>query len=76
MYLSTVVCFTLLGLPVAGEVVQCAVLHESRKGEDEADRDEQIHGSDVGNLRQRLSRDGAQSCHSEYCSDSCRVIKS
>lgn len=62
-YLCVVTAFGLLGLSVAGEVVQSAVLHESRKGEDETDGDKQIHGGDVGNLRQGLPGDCAQGRH-------------
>lgn len=51
--------FSLFALSVAGEVVQCAILHEGSEGEDEADRDEQVHGSDIGNLGQGLPGDGA-----------------
>lgn len=58
-YLCVIVGFFLLGLSVAGEVVQGAVLHEGSKGEDEADRDKQVHGSDIRNLGQGLSGDGA-----------------
>lgn len=50
MHLSRDVPFGLLGLPVAGEVVKGAVLHQSGKGEDEADGDKEVHGSDVGDL--------------------------
>ena len=58
-YLCVIVGFRLLGLSVAGEVVQSAVLHEGSKGEDEADRDKQIHSSDIGYLGQGLPGDGA-----------------
>lgn len=69
-HLCIVVAFCLLRLPVAGEIVQGAVLHESSEGEDEADGDEQVHSSDVGDLGQGLPGDGAQSCHGKHCSDS------
>lgn len=46
--------------------MQRPVLHEGGKGEDEADRDEQVHGSDIGNLGQGLPGDGAQSCHGKH----------
>lgn len=57
--LCVVVSLGLLGLSVAGEVVQSAVLHERSEGEDETDRHEQVHGSDVGHLGQGLPGDGA-----------------
>lgn len=68
-YLCVIVGFSLFGLSVAGEVVQSAILHEGSKGEDEADRDKQVHGSDVGHLGQGLPGDGAESCHGEHCGD-------
>lgn len=58
-YLCVIVGFSLLGLSVAGEVVQSTVLHEGSEGEDEADRHKQVHGSDIGNLGQGLPGDGA-----------------
>lgn len=64
-----VVGFSLFSLSVAGEVVQSAVLHEGCEGEDEADRDEQVHGSDVGNFGQGLPGDGAEGCHGQHCGD-------
>lgn len=65
-HLCVIVGFSFFGLSVAGEVVQRPVLHEGGKGEDEADRDEQVHGSDIGNLGQGLPGDGAQSCHGKH----------
>lgn len=38
------------GLPVADKVVQRAVLDERSKDKDEAHRDEQVHGSDIGDF--------------------------
>lgn len=70
-YLRVVVGFSLLGLSVAGEVVQGAVLHEGCEGEDEADGHEQVHGSDVGHFGQGLPGDGAERCHGEHCGDAC-----
>lgn len=70
-HLCVAVGFSLLGLSVAGEVVQRAVLHEGCEGEDEADGDEQVHGSDVGNFGQGLSGDGAERCHGEHRGDAC-----
>lgn len=70
-YLCVVVGFSLLGLSVAGEVVQSAVLHEGCEGEDEADGHEQVHGSDVGHFGQGLPGDGAERCHGEHCGDAC-----
>lgn len=70
-YLRGVVGFSLLGLSVAGEVVQSAVLHEGCEGEDEADGHEQVHGSDVGHFGQGLPGDGAERCHGEHCGDAC-----
>ena len=68
-YLCVNAGFSLLGLPVAGEVVQSAILHEGSEGEDEANRDKQVHGSDIRNLGQGLSGDGAESRHGEHCGD-------
>lgn len=59
----------LLALPVAGEVVQSAILHQGGEGEDEADRDEQVHGRDVGDLGEGLPGDGAQGGHGEHRGD-------
>lgn len=50
--------------------MQRSVLHESGEGEDEADGDEQVHGGDVGDLRQGLSGDGAERRHGEHGGDS------
>lgn len=61
--------FRLLCLPVAGEIVQSAILHQSSKGEDEADRDKKVHGGDVGNLWQGLPGDGTESRHGKHCGD-------
>lgn len=58
-HLCIVVAFCLLGLPVAREIVQGAVLHESSEGEDEADGDKQVHSSDVGHFGEGLPGDGA-----------------
>lgn len=58
-YLCVIVGFCLFGLSVAGEVVQSAVLHKGSEGEDEADRNEQVHCSHIGNLGQGLPGDGA-----------------
>ncbi len=49
--------------------MQSTVLHEGSEGKDEADRDKQVHGSDIGNFRQGLPGDGAESCHSEHGGD-------
>lgn len=59
LYLCVIVGFRFLGLSVAGEVVQSAVLHEGSESENEADRDKQVHGSNIWNLRQGLPGDGA-----------------
>lgn len=55
--------------------MQGAVLHESSEGEDEADRDKEVHSSDVGDFRQGLPGDGAQSCHGEHRGDTYRGHK-
>lgn len=68
-HLCVAVAFCLLRLPVAGEVVQGAVLHESSEGEDEADGDKQVHRSHVGDFGQGLPGDGAQSGHGEHRGD-------
>lgn len=39
-YLCIIVRFSLFSLPVAGEIMQCTILHEGSEGEDEADRNE------------------------------------
>lgn len=57
-YLCVIVGFSLFSLSVAGEVVQSAILHEGSEGEDEADGDEQVHGSDIGHFGQGLPGDG------------------
>lgn len=58
-YLCVVAGFGLLGLSVAGKVVQSSVLHEGREGEDEAHRDKQVHGGHIGHFGQGLPGDGA-----------------
>lgn len=58
-YLYGIVGFSIFGLSVASEVVQSTVLHEGSKGEDKADRDKQVHGSNIGNLGQGLPGNGA-----------------
>lgn len=57
-YLCIIVRFSLFSLPVAGKIVQCAVLHEGSEGEDEADRNEQVHSCHIRNFGQGLPRDG------------------
>lgn len=57
------------GLPVADEVVQRAVLNECGENEDEADRDEEVHGRHVGDLGQRLPGDGTQRGHGQHGGD-------
>lgn len=49
--------------------MQSAILHEGSEGKYEADRDKQVHGSDIGDLGQGLPGDGAQSRHSEHSGD-------
>lgn len=58
-HLCIIVGFSLFGLSVAGEVVECAIFHECSKGEDEADRHEKVHSSHIGNFGQGLPGDGA-----------------
>lgn len=67
--------FGLLVLPIAGEVVQCAVLHERGEGEDETHGHEQVHGGHVGHFGQRLPGDGAERCHGEHCGDAQRCAR-
>lgn len=74
-HLSRNICLGLLCLSVAGEVVQGAVLHQSSKGEDEADGDKKVHGSDVGDLWQRLSGNRAERCHGQNCCDACKTSR-
>lgn len=59
----------LFALPIACEVVQSPILHKSSKGEDEADRDEQIHGRHIRHLWQGLPRYGAQCRHGKHSCD-------
>lgn len=49
--------------------MQSAILHQSSKGKDEADRDKKVHGGDVGNLWQGLPGDGTESRHGKHCGD-------
>lgn len=50
-------------LSVTSEVVERAILHEGRKGKDEADGDKKVHGSHIGNFWKGLPGYGAKCCH-------------
>lgn len=54
---------------VSHQVVERGVLHESSKDEDEAHRDKEVHGCDVGNTGQVLAGDGAQGGHGQHSRD-------
>jgi hypothetical protein len=51
--------FILAWLPVADKIMQGAILHQSRKHKDEANRYKEIHCCDIGDLGQRFSGYGA-----------------
>lgn len=50
-----------------GVIIQGGILHQSRKDEQKADADEEVHSSDVGDARQRRARHRAQRGHGQHC---------
>lgn len=57
--------------PVVGQEVEHSKLHQSTEAEDEADRNIEIQGCDIGDTWEILPGKGAQSGHGEYRSDPC-----
>lgn len=64
--------FVLAWFPVADKIMQGAVLHQSREDKDEANRYEEIHCRDVGDLGERLPSNGAEGSHRQDSGNACK----
>lgn len=62
--------FVLAWFPVADEIMQGAILHQSGEDKDEANRHKEIHCCDVGDLGERLPGNGAEGSHRQDGGDS------
>ena len=64
--------FVLAWFPVADKIMQSAILHQSREDKDEANRYNEIHRCDIGDLGERLPGNGAEGSHCQDSGDSWR----
>lgn len=64
--------FILAWFPVADEIMQGTIFHQSREDKYEADRYKEIHCCDIGDLGEWLSGYGAEGGHGQDGGDAWR----